>query len=105
MEERIKTLESNLSSVSQELIDLKNLIVASFKKVDANFGIIGKNLSAIEKKINELKFKVDSLDTTTSTGLNEVGTKIESLTEEITKIGAVTKYDEMFKNQKGLGGN
>jgi prophage DNA circulation protein len=122
MEERLKVLEDNLSTVSVELVALKSLIASSFMKVEANFSVVSRNLAVIEKNIKTLNFKVDNLDnieksiktlnfkldnldTSTSSGLSEVGTKIESLTEEIIKIGAVTKYDEMFKNQQGLSKN
>ena len=102
MEEKIANLEANLATVSKELVSLKELIAASFTKVDANFGVVSKNLVSLEKQIKELNFKLQNLDSTTASGLNEVGNKIESLTEEISKTGAVTKYDEMFKNQQGL---
>ena len=102
MDEKIAMLESNLSTLSKEMVSLKELIAGGFKKVDTNFSIVGNRLSTLEKKINELNFKIENLDSNTSSGLNEVGTKIESLTEEITKISVVTKYDEMYKNQEGL---
>ena len=105
MDDRLKSLDSTLATVSQKLVSLKALIASSFTKVETNFSIVSRNLVTIEKTLKELKFKVDNLDTTTSSGLNEVGTKIESLTEEIGKIGAVTQYDEMYKNQQGLRGN
>ena len=102
MEDKIVALENNLSILSKELVSLKDLIVASFKKVDTNFSVVSNRLSSLEKKVNDLKFTVDNLDSNTSTGFNEVGTKIESLTEEISKISIVTKYDEMYKNTEGL---
>lgn len=98
MEDRLKALESNLSTVSQELVSLKELIAGGFKKVDTNFLVVEKQLSSLEKKINEINFKVENLDTNTSTGLNDVGNKIESLSDEISKISEVTRYDEMYKN-------
>lgn len=102
MEEKLSQIEQNVSILSKELVALKDLIANGFKKVDTNFSIVEKRLHQLEKKINELNFKLENLDSNTSTGLNDVGTKIESLTEEITKISVVTKYDEMFKNQQGL---
>lgn len=102
MEEKITSLEQNVITVSKELVALKELIATVLTKVDTNFGVVEKKLSTLEKKINELNFKIDNLDVNTVSGFNEVGNKIESLTEEITKIGTVTGYDEMYKNQKGL---
>jgi predicted nucleic acid-binding Zn-ribbon protein len=102
MDEKLANLEINLSTLSKEFLSLKEAIAAGFKKVDTNFASIGSRLASLEKQVKELNFKVANLDTNTSSGLNEVGTKIESLTEEINKISVVTKYDEMCKNQQGL---
>jgi predicted nucleic acid-binding Zn-ribbon protein len=102
MEEQIKGLENNIATISKELVELKELIASSFKKVDSNFTIVTGKLLVLERKVGELTYKIDNLDGSTSKGFNDVGGKIETLTEEIQKISVVTKYDEMFKNQKGL---
>lgn len=102
MEEQIKSLENNINTLSKELVELKELIASSFKKVDSNFNIVTSKLSTLEKKVGELNYKIDNLDGNTNKGFNDVGGKIETLTEEIQKISEVTKYDEMYKNQKGL---
>ncbi len=102
MEAKINSLESNLVTLSKELVEFKELIAASFKKVDNNFTVMNQKLSILDRKANELNFKIDNLDGSTSKGFTEVGGKIETLTEEIQKISVVTQYDEMYRNQQGL---
>lgn len=102
MEEQIKSLEENLTTLSKELVGLKELIATSFKKVDSNFTVITGKLNTLEKGLKDLNYKVDNLDGNTNKGFTDVGGKIESLTEEIQKISIVTQYDQMYVNQKGL---
>ncbi len=102
MQVQIKNLESNLSILSRELVELKELIASSFTKVNNNFGLIDSRLSLLDRKVNELNFKMDNLDGNTTKGFTDVGGKIETLTEEIQKISIVTQYHEMYKNQQDL---
>lgn len=102
MEDRIKALESNLKTVSKEFLEIKNLTVSVLNKIDLNFQVLDSKLEGLEKNLADLTHKVDNLDSHTSTGLNDVGTKIESLTDEISKISKVTGYEDLFLNESGL---
>ena len=117
------TLETKLNTVFSELSTLRELMKAGFQKVENNFESVKKDLESVHKKIESahkkielvdkkvelvhkkielLTTRVEALDTSTSDGFTGVGMKIESLTEEIAKIGAITGYDEQFRNMEGL---
>jgi chromosome segregation ATPase len=64
MEEQIKSLEENLTTLSKELVGLKELIATSFKKVDSNFTVITGKLNTLEKGLKDLNYKVDNLEHT-----------------------------------------
>ena len=81
-----------------ELHMLKEFIASGFKKVDHNFVVLKKEIDDINKQLDVINKKIEALGNSTSEGLEDVGVKIESLTEEIGKIGAVTKYDQEYKN-------
>jgi archaellum component FlaC len=102
MEEKINQLEANLSTLSIELIEIKNLIGAGFKKVDANFDSIKNEIGSLNSKIEILTKKVNSLEGNTIDGFDGVGLKLESLSDEIAKIGIVTKYDEEINNLRAI---
>lgn len=85
-----------------EIQRLKDLLASGFAKADSNFESIKHELSVLHKKVDFLSKKVDLLESTTDEGLEDVGIKLENLTEEITKIGVVTKYDDQFQNLKGF---
>ena len=102
MSEQLIEFENKLSMLSTELSTLRDLIKGGFQKVENNFDVVKKDVESIHKKIEALTKRVEALDTTTSDGLSDVGMKIESLTDEITKIGAVTSYDELYKNMEGF---
>ena len=101
MSEQI-TLETKLNTVFSELSTLRELMKAGFQKVENNFDAVKKDLESVHKKIELLTKRVEALDTSTSDGFSGVGMKIESLTEEIARIGAVTSYEEQFRNMEGL---
>jgi hypothetical protein len=100
--DKLEIVEKSLNLLSEELKAIRESVSAGFVKVNANFTVISNRLISLEKQVRELNFKVDNLDGSTSKGLSEVGNKIESLTDEISKISAVTKYDEEFKNLQGF---
>lgn len=108
-EKRIETLETTVKALSGELSALKDLIVESFKKVENNFDVVGKKIDTTSKKVDLNSAKIEALtnklaglDLTTTDGFQDVGIKLESLTEEIQKISVVTKYTEEWDNLKGM---
>lgn len=109
MEKRIAQLENTVKALSGELSALKNLIVDSFTKVQSNFQSLSKQIDITNTKVDANSHKIDNLtnklaglDNTTADGFQDVGIKLESLTEEIQKISVVTKYTEEFDNLKDL---
>jgi len=108
--------EAKLGALSSDLSTLKDLIKAGFQKVENNFEVVKKDvelthkkiegltqrIESLEKRVEYLSKNLESLDVTTSDGFTDVGMKIESLTDEIVKIGAVTSYDQQYKNMQGL---
>lgn len=105
MEQKIEILEKSVTALTTELLELKELLGKGFKKVDNNFDSIKKEIDSLHVKVDILNKKVDALEGSTTDGFGEVGLKLENLTEEITKIGQVTNYDEAFKNMQGLNKN
>lgn len=98
----MEKMEEKISAVSTELTRLKELLVIGFQKVDNNFEIVKIDFTSIQKKIDTLTKEVEILRGATSEGFDDVGSKIESLTCEITKIGQPTGYDELFTNLKSI---
>lgn len=112
MEKRIEKLESSLNNLTLEVKNIGDLVVKGFTKIDTNFDAIGKEIKHIHSQINVMNKKIDELkggidvlkggidvlkgDTNISFG--EVDSKLENLTEEISKIGKVINYEEYFKN-------
>ena len=102
MDEKIDSLEKNLFTLSKEIIEVKELIGKGFQKVANNFDVIKKGIDSLHFKVDLLNKKVDSLEGSTSEGLEDVGLKLENLSEEISKINTVTQYDKQFDNLKGF---
>lgn len=98
----MEKMEEKISAVSTELTRLKELLVIGFQKVDNNFEIVKVDFTSIQKKLDALTKEVEILRGATSEGFDDVGSKIESLTSEITKIGQTTGYDEHFTNRKSI---
>lgn len=107
MEKRVETLEKSIIHLSAELKEVKELIGAGFKKVSTNFDSIKKEIDSLHlkvdilgKKFDSLGKKFDSLEGNTTEGFEGVGLKLENLTEEISKISMVTRYEDEFNNLK-----
>lgn len=98
----MEKMEEKISALSTELTRLKELLVIGFQKVDNNFEIVKVDFTSIQKKIDTLTKEVEILSGATSEGFDDVGSKIESLTSEITKNGQTTGYDELFTNLKSI---
>ena len=98
MEKRIEKLESSLADLTLEVKNIGDLVVKGFTKIDINFDAIGKEIKQIHFQINVLNKKIDDLKGDTNINFDEVDSKLENLTEEISKIGKVINYDEYFKN-------
>ena len=75
--------------------EIKELLSTSFTKVNGNF-------VSIKKELDILHIKVDLLNAKTSDGLDNVGVKIENLTEEIGKINKVTNYEGIINNLNSI---
>lgn len=81
---------------------LEEVLTAGFKKVDLNFEALGKEIRQIHGQIEVLNKKVDLLRGDTSEGFDDVGSKLENLSQEISKIGLVTNYNEEYSNLKTI---
>lgn len=95
-------LEQKVIALTTELNSLRVLISAGLQKVENNFEILHNDTRLIHKRLEVLTKEVENLGSSTNDGFDDVGTKIESLTEEISKIGEVTSYKDQFKNMKGI---
>jgi predicted nucleic acid-binding Zn-ribbon protein len=102
MEKRIEMLEKSVMHLSGELKEIKELIGTGSKKVATNFDSIKKEIDSLHGKVDILNKKVDRLEGNTTDGFEDVGLKLENLTEEISKTSMVTKYDEEFNNLKAI---
>lgn len=102
MGERIEVLEKSVLAIDAEIKAVGQAITAGFKKTDTNFEHIVKEIASIHRDLDRLNKKVDDLKGDTHDGFEDVGMKLENLTDEIVKIGKVTGYDETFENLKGL---
>ncbi len=102
MEKRLELLEGNLVQLTKEIGDLKDLIGSGFLKVTNNFDTVKKEIDSLHKKVDFLHKKVDALEGSTTDGFDGVGVKLDSLSDEISKIGIITKYTEEYNNLKGL---
>lgn len=102
MEERIQELETAIRAIQSDLKTIGDVISTGFKKVDINFESVGKEIRHLHGQIDVIHKKVDLLRGDTTEGFEDVGAKLDNLTEEITKIGTVTHYDEYFKNMKSI---
>lgn len=91
-----------LEQITKELGELGSAIQAGFTKVDSNFGAVKTQIDALQKKVDNLTKEVEKLKGDTSDGLETVGVKLESLTEEIQKIALVTDYDKQIENLRGF---
>ena len=98
MEKRIEKLESSLADLTLEVKNIGDLVVKGFTKIDINFDAIGKEIKQIHFQVNVLNKKIDDLKGDTNINFDEVDSKLENLTEEISKIGKVINYEEYFKN-------
>jgi hypothetical protein len=102
MEKRTGELELSISAIAGDLKVVKDAIAAGFTKVDTNFAVVGREIKHLHHQVDILNKKVDSLKGDTHEGFEDVGLKLENLTEEISKIGKVTHYSEYFENLKAL---
>ncbi len=102
MEQRIGNIEKIITMLSTDLKSISESMSAGFQKVQNNFEIMKKEVDTIHKKLDNLTKKVEFLEGSTNDGFDGVGVKLESLSEEIAKIGTVTKYEEEYLNLKGL---
>ncbi len=100
--DKIEELDKQLSGLTHDFKAIKDLLATGLTKVGNNFESIITQINALHKKIDFLTKKVDLLEGTTNVGLEDVGLKLENLTEEITKISVVTRYGEEFDNLKGI---
>jgi uncharacterized coiled-coil DUF342 family protein len=102
MQERIETLEKKITVLSQDISEIKELIGSGFKKTDNNFDSIKKEMDGLTIKTESIKKSLELLRGSTDDGFGTVGLKLENLSDEISKIGIVTRYEEQFKHLKTL---
>ncbi len=95
-------LDAKVSALQSEFASLKELIATGFQKAENNFSALKQDVDVTHKKLEALTKAVEELGNNTTVGLDDVGVKIESLTEEIQKIGTVTDYSAQFDNLKSI---
>src|SRR3979409_905933 len=102
MEERVQAIETVISTLATELKTLSNAVSTGFTKVNGNFESVSRSLKHVHDQMEQLTKKVNSLKGDTNDGFQDVGMKLETLTEEIAKIGTVTNYVEHYSNLKAI---
>lgn len=95
--------EGNQPEMSAEIAGLSQVIELGFTKVEANFESVKREIDNLHKKVETLIRKVDALEGNTNDSFEEVGLKLETLSEEKLKIGTVTEYDQQFGNLSAVG--
>lgn len=105
MNEKVDHLEQQLATVVKEIGGVGEAISAGFTKVDTNFSTLKIQIETLQKKVDAMVKEIEQLKGETSEGFDDVGIKIESLTDEIIKIGKVTDYEDQFRNLQGLSKN
>lgn len=102
MEDKLAQLEQSVKALNTELKELGEAISQGFSKTNSNFDNVSKQLLNLRQQLDLANKSIDYLKGETSEGFNEVGVKLETLTDEINKIGKVTGYDGMLENLKGF---
>lgn len=102
MEERFQKIERSVQELTLELHSVGDLIAAGFTKVNTNFESISKEIKNLHNQIEIINKKIDQLQGNTTEGLQNVGLRLETLTEEISKISVVTKYGDYYDNMKAI---
>jgi chaperonin cofactor prefoldin len=102
MEKRVESLEKSIQPLAKEFVEIKDLITSGFPKVANNFDSIKKEIDSLHNKADIINLQVKSLEGSTNDGFGDVGLKLENLSDEISKIGVIAKYDEEYKNLQGL---
>lgn len=121
IEERVKKLETAISTLIHSVQGVNSLITDGFLKVNENFRLIDEkfrqvdeNFRKIDEKFNKIdeKFKkidesfkltnekIDSIRGGSTSSLHTVEEQLSNLTTEISKINDVTKYGGIFDNMK-----
>ena len=102
LEERMTRMEDAIYAMRAELSEFKELMHSALKKIDANFELVEKQIYNLTVQFKVLNGTVENLKGSTTSGFDDVSVKIGSLTDEISKIGTVTRYDAYYKNLKDL---
>jgi len=102
MTPNIDEINSDLSALKKDITAIKDLLTTSLPKIDHNFINIQGQIAQLNQKLEALQLTVMALDKNTDKGLQDVGVKLENLTDEIGKIGQVTNYSDQYNNLKSF---
>lgn len=114
--EKIEILEKTVASLVSEMNTLKESVASGFKKVESNFEKVEDNFKNLSKKVDELSSGVDQLrsglgqlssgvddlSSGTTNNFGKVDVKLDSLADEIKKIGEVTRYESEYENLSSI---
>ena len=99
---KVDNLEIRMDKVEIALGDLRSFTIAGFKAVESRLDKVEKELSdltrytiagfgVLDVRLDQIQFNFDNL-----------GTKLDFVLDEITKINGVTLYEEINKNLKTI---
>jgi methyl-accepting chemotaxis protein len=91
MEERFSKIEQLLGVMVENISNARKAISEGFSKVDDNF--------------KEVHRKIDELSGHTSNDFKDVKVELRNIHDEISKIGNVTGYEEVFRNLTAVKGD
>jgi hypothetical protein len=95
MEEPISDLQNKITKLTELVVGMNNGIIEANAKIDSNFDIVVERLTSIESKLK-------SLEGSTSNEFSSVGSKLDSLHDEIKKIQKVSGYDAQHENMLSI---
>ena len=100
LEKSVQMLVGLVQNTHETLKEIVLKVDENFAKIEERFAKMDERFAKIEDRLTRIENNLNILTKDTSSNFGSVEVKLDSITEELSKINATTGYEEEYKNLK-----
>lgn len=93
-------VDENFKQTNEKIDAIRGGSTSSLHSLDLNFKQVDENFKQVNENFKQTNQKIDAIRGGSTSSLHTIDEKLSDLTNEISKINHVTKYDGLFDNMK-----
>ncbi len=91
-----------MRKLQEQIISIENSIILVIESIKEIKSLMDYRFTLVDERLKEIDSKIDSIKGGSNYTLKSIEIKLEDLSNEVSKINEVTRYQSMFNNMSAV---